>query len=148
MSWLASVLQALYSDLHHERTSTGCWKELSTGKRYVLSSHGSRRQTEADLMTQIARKVLSDVAYVHTLHGHLHRMIVRAFVMSFRRTFGKLLKLSLPRVSRLTLIFLLHSCSDCSGKYGAGHRDTIQAKKHNSLELKHLTLLFAPIDVD
>ncbi|KAG9664409.1 MFS general substrate transporter, partial [Aureobasidium melanogenum] len=37
---------------------------------------------------EIARKVLSDVAYVQTLHGHLRRMIVRAFVMSFRRTFA------------------------------------------------------------
>ncbi|KAI5247374.1 MFS general substrate transporter [Aureobasidium subglaciale] len=37
---------------------------------------------------EIARKVLSDVAYVQTLHGPLHRLIIRAFVASFRRTFA------------------------------------------------------------
>jgi hypothetical protein len=42
------------------------------------------------LVSQIARKVLSDVAYVQTLHGPLRRLIVRAFVASFRRTFGML----------------------------------------------------------
>ncbi|KAI5263015.1 MFS general substrate transporter [Aureobasidium subglaciale] len=37
---------------------------------------------------EIARKVLSDVAYVQTLHGPLRRLIIRAFVASFRRTFA------------------------------------------------------------
>ncbi|KAI4738397.1 MFS general substrate transporter [Aureobasidium sp. EXF-12298] len=37
---------------------------------------------------EIAKKVLSDVAYVQTLHGPLRRLIIRAFVMSFRRTFA------------------------------------------------------------
>jgi hypothetical protein len=36
--------------------------------------------------------VLSDVAYVQTLHGPLQRLVIRAFVASFRRTFGKLRK--------------------------------------------------------
>lgn len=48
---------------------------------------------------------MSDVAYVHTLHGHLRRMVVRAFVMSFRRTFGMSLKLLLLKTAQLTLIF-------------------------------------------
>ncbi|KAG9603963.1 MFS general substrate transporter, partial [Aureobasidium melanogenum] len=68
---------------------------------------------------EIARKVLSDVAYVHTLHGHLRRMVVRAFVMSFRRTF------------------------DCFGKYGAGYRYTVQAKENYSLGVKRSKLLAA-----
>ncbi|KAI4854607.1 MFS general substrate transporter [Aureobasidium sp. EXF-8845] len=37
---------------------------------------------------EIARKVVSDVAYVQTLHGPLRRLVVRAFVASFRRTFA------------------------------------------------------------
>ncbi|THY09505.1 MFS general substrate transporter [Aureobasidium pullulans] len=39
-------------------------------------------------LSQIARRVLSDVAYVQTLHGGLRRLVIRAFVASFRRTFS------------------------------------------------------------
>jgi hypothetical protein len=35
---------------------------------------------------------LSDVAYVQTLHSPLRRLVIRAFVASFRRTFGMLHK--------------------------------------------------------
>jgi hypothetical protein len=61
----------------------------------------------ADLISQIARKVLSDVAYVQTLHGPLRRLIIRAFVMSFRRTFGMSYQNTLSKKIRLTLF----SCS-------------------------------------
>lgn len=37
---------------------------------------------------EIARKVLSDVGYVQTLHGPLRRLVIRAFVASFRKTFA------------------------------------------------------------
>ncbi|THZ79545.1 MFS general substrate transporter [Aureobasidium pullulans] len=37
---------------------------------------------------EIARRVLADVAYVQTLHGGLRRLVIRAFVASFRRTFS------------------------------------------------------------
>jgi len=48
-----------------------------------------RPEEPANSAVQIARKVLSDVAYVQTLHGPLRRLVIRAFVASFRRTFGK-----------------------------------------------------------
>jgi hypothetical protein len=60
----------------------------------------------ADLITQIARKVLSDVAYVQTLHGPLRRLIIRAFVMSFRRTFGMLLETHHMKGSPADFVFL------------------------------------------
>ncbi|THV63802.1 MFS general substrate transporter [Aureobasidium pullulans] len=37
---------------------------------------------------EIAGRVLADVAYVQTLHGGLRRLVIRAFVASFRRTFS------------------------------------------------------------
>ncbi|THZ11867.1 MFS general substrate transporter, partial [Aureobasidium pullulans] len=37
---------------------------------------------------EIAKRVLADVAYVQTLHGGLRRLVIRAFVTSFRRTFS------------------------------------------------------------
>ncbi|KAG2169844.1 hypothetical protein JADG_009583 [Aureobasidium aubasidani] len=37
---------------------------------------------------EIVRRVLSDIAYVQTLHGGLRRLVIRAFVASFRRTFS------------------------------------------------------------
>lgn len=40
----------------------------------------------------------------------------------------------------LTLIFALCSRSDCFGKYGAGHRDTVQAKENHPLDCKRWCL--------
>ncbi|KAI4732135.1 MFS general substrate transporter [Aureobasidium sp. EXF-10728] len=71
---------------------------------------------------EIARKVLSDVAYVQTLHGRLRHLIVRAFVASFRRTFALQLTCSHSRANRF-------------GKYGTGHWHIIKAKKNNSMSL-------------
>jgi hypothetical protein len=60
--------------------------------RYVNFGLELDGEVQLILVSQIARKVLSDVAYVQTLHGPLRRLIIRAFVASFRRTFGMLLK--------------------------------------------------------
>lgn len=49
-----------------------------------------------------------------------------------------LLKFSFYRIVQLTPIFLLCSCPDRFGKYGAGHWYTVKAKKNHSLDLKRL----------
>jgi hypothetical protein len=62
------------------------------GMRYVDFGLEFDGEFQLILVSQIARKVLSDVAFVQTLHGPLRRLIIRAFVASFRRTFGMLFK--------------------------------------------------------
>jgi hypothetical protein len=65
--------------------------------RYVNFGLELGGEVQLILVSQIARKVLSDVTYVQTLHGPLRRLIIRAFVASFRRTFGMLFETHILR---------------------------------------------------
>ena len=55
---------------------------------FAVSLFRSRRERKLTF-EQIAQKVLSDVAYVQTLHGSLKRLVKSAFIFSFQRTFCK-----------------------------------------------------------
>lgn len=83
--------------------------------------------------------MLSDVAYVQKLHGPLRRLVIRAFVASFRRTFGMLRK-HFVILNSADFVSFPCSCSDCFGERGAGRWDIVQAEENHSVKENMLAL--------